>query len=40
MISSRGVKANPDKIEAILDMKLPWNVREVQSLTGCIAALG
>jgi len=40
MISNRGIEANPDKIQAILDMKPPRNVREVQRLTGCIAALG
>ena len=40
MISSRGIEANPDKIRAILDMKSPRNVKEVQCLTECIAALG
>jgi len=40
MISSRGIEANPDKVQAILDMKPPRNIREVQHLTGCIAALG
>jgi len=40
MISHRGIEANPDKIQAIQDMKPPRNVREVQRLRGCIAALG
>jgi len=40
MISSRGIEANLDKIQAVLDMKPPRSVREVQHLTGCIAALG
>ena len=40
MISSRDIEANPDKIQAVLDMKPPQNVREVQRLTHCIAALG
>ena len=29
MVSHRGIKANPDKIQAILDMKPPQNVKEV-----------
>ena len=40
MISSREIDANPDKIQAIFDMKSPRNVRKVQHLTGCIPALG
>lgn len=32
--------ANPDKISAVLNMSSPRNVREVQRLTGCLAALG
>ena len=34
MVSHRGIDANPEKIKAILDMKPPQNVKEVQSLTG------
>ena len=33
MVSYRGIEANPDKIQAILNMKSPSNVKEVQSLT-------
>ena len=40
MISQRGIEANPDKIQAIIDMKPPSNVREVQRLNGRVAALG
>ena len=29
MVSHRGIEANPDKIQAILDMKPPQNVKEV-----------
>ena len=29
MVSQRGIKANPDKIQAILSMELPKNVKEV-----------
>ena len=39
MVSQRGIKANLDKIQAILDMEPPKNIKEVQSLTGRIAAL-
>ena len=39
MVSHRGIEANPEKIKAILDMKPPQNVKEVQSLTGRVAAL-
>ena len=39
MVSHRGIEANPDKIQAILDMKPPQNDKEVQSLTGQVAAL-
>ena len=39
MVSQRGIKANPDKIQAILSMELPKNVKEVQSLAGRVAAL-
>ena len=34
MVSQRGIEANPDKIQAILNMERPRNVKEVQSLTG------
>ena len=34
MVSHREIEANPDKIQAILDMKPPQNIKEVQSLTG------
>ena len=39
MVSQRGIEANPDKIQAIPDMKPPQNVKEVQSLTERVAAL-
>ena len=34
MVSHRGIEANPDKIQAILNMKPPQNIKEAQSLTG------
>jgi hypothetical protein len=39
MVSQRGIKANPDKIKAILEMQPPRNIKETQGLTGRIAAL-
>ena len=29
MVSHRGIETNPDKIQAILDMKPPQNIKEV-----------
>ena len=40
LVDEKGIKANPDKIRAILDMKSPKLVKEVQKLKGCVAALG
>jgi hypothetical protein len=39
MVTQRGIEANPDQISAILDLKPPSTVREVQKLTGMAAAL-
>ena len=39
MVSHRGIEANPEKIKAILDMKSPQSIKEVQSLTGRVTAL-
>ena len=39
MVSQRGIEANPEKVRAIIDMTLPRTVKEVQKLTGRIAAL-
>ena len=38
-VSQRGIEVNPDKIKAIMELTLPKNVKEVQSLNGKIAAL-
>ena len=34
MVSQRGIEANLDEIQAILDMEPPKNIKEVQSLIG------
>ena len=39
IVSYRGIEANPDKIQATLDMKPPQSIKEVQSLIGQIVAL-
>ncbi|KAM2331707.1 hypothetical protein ACFX1X_022358 [Malus domestica] len=39
MISQRGIEANLEKIKAILDMKEPITSKDIQSLTGKVAAL-
>ena len=39
VVSQRGIKANPEKVRAILEMSSPRTVKEVQSLTGRIATL-
>ena len=39
MVSQRGIEANSDKIQAIMEMAPPRNVKEVQSLNGKIATL-
>jgi hypothetical protein len=39
IISHRGIEANPEKISAITSMKSPTCIKDVQKLTGCMAAL-
>ncbi|PNX67528.1 gag-pol polyprotein, partial [Trifolium pratense] len=39
MLTNRGIEANPEKCLAIIDMRSPTSVKEVQKLTGRIAAL-
>ncbi|CAH9086678.1 unnamed protein product [Cuscuta epithymum] len=39
MVSRRGIEANPEKIQAIINMEPPRNVKGVQRLTGRLAAL-
>ena len=39
MVSQKGIEVNPDKIRAIMEMKPPRNVKEVQSLNGKVATL-
>ena len=39
IVSQRGIEANPEKVRAILEMSSPRTIKEVQSLTGRVAAL-
>ena len=39
IVNHRGIEANPDKIKVMLDMPSPSGIKEVQRLTGRIAAL-
>nr|XP_029145223.1 uncharacterized protein LOC112717554 [Arachis hypogaea] len=39
MLTSRGIEANPEKCQAILDMRSPNSVKDVQRLTGRLVAL-
>ncbi|XP_071699266.1 uncharacterized protein [Rutidosis leptorrhynchoides] len=39
IVTERGIKSNPKKIQAIEDMNLPANKKDVQRLNGCLAAL-
>ena len=39
IVNSQGIEANPDKIKVMLDMLPPSNIKNIQRLTGRIAAL-
>ena len=39
IVNHRGIEANPKKIQSLINMRSPQNVKEVQSLTGMIVAL-
>jgi hypothetical protein len=39
LVSHRGIKANPNKIQAIMDMAPPQSTKDIQRLTGRLAAL-
>jgi hypothetical protein len=40
LVSYRGIEANPEKVKAIEEMCPPRNLKEMQCLAGCMAALG
>ena len=39
IVSQHGIEANPEKLKDILSMKSPATLKDVQKLTGCLAAL-
>ncbi|XP_074378505.1 putative mitochondrial protein AtMg00860 [Apium graveolens] len=39
MVSARGIEVNPEKIEAVINMEAPKYIRDIQKLTGRLAAL-
>ena len=39
LVSHRGIEASAKQIQAIIDMGPPQSVKDVQKLTGCMAAL-
>ncbi|KAJ9557119.1 hypothetical protein OSB04_011733 [Centaurea solstitialis] len=39
MVTQRGIEASPEQIKAIIEIQSPRNVKEVQKLTGRVAAL-
>ena len=39
LVSTKGIEANPDKVKALWNMEEPKSIRDVQKLTGRIAAL-
>ena len=39
IVNHRSIKANPEKIVAVTNMKPPTYVKDIQKLTGCMAAL-
>ena len=39
MRSDRGIEANPAKIRALSQLDIPKDLKQIQKLTGCVAAL-
>jgi hypothetical protein len=39
LVSTKGIEENPDKIKALIEMQDPVSVKDVQKLTGRVAAL-
>lgn len=39
IVNARGIEGNPDKIKALIDMPSPRKHKDIQSLTGRMAAL-
>ena len=39
IVSNRGIEANPAKIRALSQLSTPTDLKQIQKLTGCVAAL-
>ena len=39
IVSNRGIEANPAKIQALSQLATPTDLKKVQKLAGCVAAL-
>ena len=39
IVSGRGIEANPTKIRALSQLAIPTDLKQIQKLTGCVAAL-
>ena len=39
IVLAKGIDPNLDKVQAILNMKVPKNIKDIQNLTGRLAAL-
>ena len=39
IVSAHDIETNPDKVSAITNMKRPTCIKDIQKLTGCMAAL-
>ena len=39
LVNERGIDVSPDQVKAILDLRSPRNIKDIQKLTGRIAAL-
>ena len=39
IVSNRGIEANPAKIRALSQLAIPIDLKQVQKLAGCVAAL-
>jgi hypothetical protein len=39
IVSHDGIRPNPTKVKAVMDMQPPKNIKDIQKLTGCMAAL-
>jgi hypothetical protein len=39
IVSREGIRPNPEKVKAVMKMKPPKCIKDIQKLTGCMAAL-